>query len=219
MWGGGDQGRVNRPILDSLGCELAAVIDDTPGLTSPFAGVPLLAGWDGFTRWHADWSGGRLGFVVAIGNPYGHVRLRLHERLATTGLEPASFADATSLLCRSATLGPGLQVMAHAIVHNDAVIGRQCILNTRCLVEHDCVLGDGVEVGPGAVLCGRVRVGAHSWIGAGATIRPRVTIGRNAIVGAGSVVVTDIPDGVVAVGVPARPLPGRSTVSADAEKS
>ena len=41
--------------------------------------------------------------------------------------------------------------------------------------------------------------GANSWIGAGAVIRPRVRIGRNAIVGIGAAVVTDIPDGAVAV--------------------
>jgi sugar O-acyltransferase (sialic acid O-acetyltransferase NeuD family) len=95
-------------------------------------------------------------------------------------------------------------VMPLACVHNEARIGRQCIVNTRALVEHDCVLEDGVEIGPAAVLCGRVFVGANTWIGAGATILPRLRIGANAIIGAGSVVASDIPDGAVAVGVPAR---------------
>ena len=94
--------------------------------------------------------------------------------------------------------------MPAAIVHNDVKIGDQCIINTRALVEHDCVLKDGVEIGPGAVLCGRVHVGKNSWIGANATINPRVIIGDNSIIGAGAVVVTDIPSNVVAVGVPAK---------------
>ncbi len=43
-------------------------------------------------------------------------------------------------------------------------------------------------------------------IGVRVTILPGVTIGKNAIVGAGSVVSDSIPDNVVAVGVPAKPI-------------
>ena len=103
--------------------------------------------------------------------------------------------------------------MPGAIVHNEAVIGRQCILNTRSLVEHDCVLEEGVEIGPGATLAGRVHVGANTWIGTGASVRPRIRIGRNSIVGAGAVVVSDIPDDVIAVGVPAKPMADRTPSS------
>ncbi len=43
-------------------------------------------------------------------------------------------------------------------------------------------------------------------IGVRVTILPGVTIGENAIIGAGSVVSESIPDNVVAVGVPAKPI-------------
>ena len=43
-----------------------------------------------------------------------------------------------------------------------------------------------------------------SWIGAGAIILPGVTIGERVVIGAGSVVTRDIPDGALAVGVPAK---------------
>ena len=42
------------------------------------------------------------------------------------------------------------------------------------------------------------------WIGSGAIINPGVTIGKNSVIGAGAVVTSDIPENVVAVGVPAR---------------
>jgi UDP-2-acetamido-3-amino-2,3-dideoxy-glucuronate N-acetyltransferase len=41
-------------------------------------------------------------------------------------------------------------------------------------------------------------------IGTGAIILPGVTIGEAAVVGAGAIVTTDVPDGVVVVGNPAR---------------
>lgn len=44
----------------------------------------------------------------------------------------------------------------------------------------------------------------HVWIGSNVTIMPGVTIGENSVIGAGSVVTRDIPDNVVASGVPCR---------------
>lgn len=204
MWGASDQGRVNYPILKQLGCRIEALIDDTPDKLSPFDDVPIYMGEQGLDAF-LQASGIRgLGFVVAVGNPFGHVRIKLHRLMENKGLLPTSFSDPTALICKTVVYGDGLQVMPAAIVHNDVKIGNQCIINTRALVEHDCVLKDGVEIGPGAVLCGRVHVGENTWIGANATVRPRVVIGSNSIIGAGSVVVTDIPSNVVAVGVPAK---------------
>jgi acetyltransferase-like isoleucine patch superfamily enzyme len=53
-------------------------------------------------------------------------------------------------------------------------------------------------------------IGDHVWIGANCTVLPGVTIGSGSIIGAGSVVTKDIPDNVIAVGVPCKvlkPLP------------
>ncbi|WP_244464742.1 acyltransferase [Martelella endophytica] len=49
-------------------------------------------------------------------------------------------------------------------------------------------------------------VGDNVFIGYGAVIMPGVTVGSNVVIGAGSVVTRDIPDNVVAVGVPAKVL-------------
>jgi len=215
MWGAADQARINVHILRELGCDLVALVDDAPDRVSPFPALPLLRGWTELQPWLRHQDAASLGFVVAIGNPYGHMRCRIHDLLTGAGFTPVSLVDPTARLCASAQIGAGVQAMPGAIVHNEAVIGRQCLLNTRSLVEHDCVLEEGVEIGPGATLAGRVHVGANSWVASGAVVLPRVRIGRNTIIGAGAVVVSDIPEGVVAVGVPAKPMANRATPSAD----
>lgn len=53
---------------------------------------------------------------------------------------------------------------------------------------------------------GRVRIGNNVFIGASTVVLPGVTIGNNVIIGANSTVTHDIPDGMVAVGSPARIL-------------
>lgn len=49
-----------------------------------------------------------------------------------------------------------------------------------------------------------VSIGDNVFIGASTIVLPGVTIGNNVVIGAGSVVSSDIPDGSVAVGVPAK---------------
>jgi acetyltransferase-like isoleucine patch superfamily enzyme len=49
-------------------------------------------------------------------------------------------------------------------------------------------------------------LGDNVWLGTGAKVLDGVTVGRDVVVGAGAVVTEDLPDGVVAAGVPARVL-------------
>ncbi len=51
-----------------------------------------------------------------------------------------------------------------------------------------------------------VYIDENVWLGAGVMIMPGVHIGKNTVIGAGSVVTKDIPDNVVAVGVPCKVL-------------
>ena len=57
---------------------------------------------------------------------------------------------------------------------------------------------------PNINVFGKIRVVNNVFIGANSMILHGVTIGNNVIIGAGSIVTKDIPDDVVAVGVPAR---------------
>ena len=51
-----------------------------------------------------------------------------------------------------------------------------------------------------------ITVGDNVWLSSGVILCPGVTIGDDTVVGAGAVVTRDLPAGVVAMGVPARPV-------------
>jgi len=96
--------------------------------------------------------------------------------------------------------------MAGAIIQPEAIIGKSCIINTKASVDHECVLEDGVEIAPGATLCGSIHVGKCAWVASGATVLPFLKIGENSIVGAGAVVTKNVPANQIVVGIPAKKL-------------
>jgi acetyltransferase EpsM len=144
--------------------------------------------------------------VIAVGD--NHARRRLAETLAAalpacaypTVVHPAATVHP------SATLGEGTVVFAGCVVQPDARLGRHVILNTAATVDHDCRLGDFVHAAPGSRLAGRAEIEDGVLLGIGSAVLPGRRVGAWATVGAGGVVVEDIAAGVVAVGVPARPL-------------
>jgi len=140
--------------------------------------------------------------VVALGE--SHLRMRILRELQEMGFGLPVVVHPAAWVSSSATLGAGTVVFAHGVVNPGARLGQGCIVNTAATVDHDCQIGDGVHLSPGVHLGGEVTVGEHTWLGLGANIKHGVTIGKDVIVGVGAAVVCDLPDGVTAMGVPAR---------------
>ncbi|MEW5942683.1 MAG: NeuD/PglB/VioB family sugar acetyltransferase [Pseudomonadota bacterium] len=151
-------------------------------------------------------AGGQFdGVVVAIGD--NRVRLEKQNLLLERSLPVVSVIHPAAVVSRYAAIGTGSVLFAGAVVNAGAALGQGCIINTGASVDHDCVLEAGVHVSPGARLGGAVRVGKITWIGIGACVRQCVSIGAGAMVGAGAAVVSNVPDSVTVVGVPARAVP------------
>ena len=140
--------------------------------------------------------------VVAIGHPA--TRLHWIKQLQVAGYHLPVLMHPTAWVSPSAQFGPASVVFSQVAVQAQVSIGTGAILNTGCSVDHDAELADGVHLCPGSRLAGEVNVGARSWIGIGASVIQQVRIGSDVTVGAGAAVVRDLPDGVTAVGVPAR---------------
>lgn len=77
------------------------------------------------------------------------------------------------------------------VIHPDAVVG------PNCLIFQQVTLGHGPT--PGAPI-----IGGHVDIGAGAKILGGIRVGDHARIGANSVVLSDVPPGATAVGIPAK---------------
>jgi acetyltransferase-like isoleucine patch superfamily enzyme len=99
------------------------------------------------------------------------------------------------------------------------LFGESESLETSIIIEDNVMMGCGVHIyinnhkfdNPNIPLIDQgyypdepVILKQGCWIGANSIILPGVTVGINSVVGAGSIVTKSLPDGVVAVGNPAR---------------
>lgn len=124
------------------------------------------------------------------------------------------------------TIGDESVIGAFVEVQRGVLIGSRCKISSHSFIcsgvtiEDGCFIGHGVmfinDRIPRAVNRDGTLKNADDWvltpttvkarasIGSGATIMCGVEIGEGALVAAGAVVTRDVPDGMLAVGVPAR---------------
>jgi sugar O-acyltransferase (sialic acid O-acetyltransferase NeuD family) len=143
------------------------------------------------------------GYFVAVGDNL--LRKKIYDGLQKYNLSPANAIHPSAVIDPSSIIDrQGVMIAANVTVNPLASISTGAICNTGCIIEHECIVGEFAHIGPGAVLCGNVKIGDGTFVGANAVIRQGVTIGKNAMIGAGAVVVKDVPDDVTVVGIPAK---------------
>jgi sugar O-acyltransferase (sialic acid O-acetyltransferase NeuD family) len=193
--GAGGHARVIADILIEAGRPPAAFLDDAP-THNRVLGIAVIRG--------LELPQPDSAVIIAIGDNFRREQLAHRYSAFDVAIHPGATVS------RDAEIGPGSVVMAGALINAGARIGSHCIINTGAIIDHDCLISDFAHVAPGAALGGNVSVGVGAMVGLGARVVHGRTIGDHTIVGAGSTVVRDLPDCVVAVGVPARTLRTRA---------
>jgi len=204
VFGASGHAKVVIDIIEHQGLyDIAFLVDDDLALKdTDFYDYRVIGGKLELLECRARVCGG----IVAIGS--NSARCNVAGWLANNGFSMVSAIHPAAQIGRGVTVNAGSVVMAGAVVNSDTCIGRNVIINTKASVDHDCTICDYVHIAPGATLCGRVSVGASSFICAGVTIIPNLTVGCNAMIGAGSTVIRDVPDGMIMVGSPAKVVKG-----------
>jgi UDP-perosamine 4-acetyltransferase len=198
---------VVEALAEGVAHRVVAFLDETPELwgTEVFD-IPVLGSLD---RIQEAVAMGAKGAMIAIG--VAAARERIAESVRTTGLELVTIVHPRAYVAPSAVLGAGTFVGATATISTGANVGELVMVSPLAMVSHHVRVGDCAQISPGAVLGGRSRVGKRSFVGLGAVVVSERSVGDDAIVGAGAVVISDVPAGVTVAGVPAQPLPRRSS--------
>jgi sugar O-acyltransferase (sialic acid O-acetyltransferase NeuD family) len=141
--------------------------------------------------------------VCAIGTP---LRKGLIEYTKKLGYKYDVIVHPSVIKSRWVTFGKGCIICAGNIFTNQITVGEYTIINLDCTIGHDVVIGRYTTISPGVHISGVVSIGDGCFIGTGAVIIEKVTIGKGSFIGAGTVVSENIPENVLALGVPAKPI-------------
>jgi sugar O-acyltransferase (sialic acid O-acetyltransferase NeuD family) len=201
IYGAGGHGKLVADALLSQNQAIEAFVDDNPALAhSRVMGLPVLSS-EWFYRQPS-----RRDVFVALGVGNNRTRERIAQSCRAAGMQIITVIHPSAVISRSAEIGEGTVILAGVVVNPEARIGAGVILNSGAVVEHEVVLGDYSHVSTNVAIGGNAMLGRFSMLGVGAAMRPGARVGEGSVVGAGAVVIRNIPENVVAVGVPARVL-------------
>jgi serine O-acetyltransferase len=148
-----------------------------------------------------DWT--KPGFRAIAVHRFGNWRMRIGNKFLR-----APFSVLYRMMFRHARNHYGIELPYSAVVGRRVVIEHQSAI----VIHGNSVIGDESIIRQGVTLGNKTmdapldapRLGKRVNVGAGAKILGAVTIGDDASIGANAVVLTDVPAGAVAVGIPAK---------------
>ncbi len=120
----------------------------------------------------------------------------------------------------NAVIGEDCTIHSHVWIGDDVKIGNRVRVQAFAFIPPGVTIEDDVFIGPRVTFTNDKYPPSTEWsrtlvkkgasLGANVTVLPGITIGSNSRIGAGAVVTKDIPDNVVACGVPARISAGKA---------
>ena len=194
VFGAGGHAKVVLSTLLELGMQAAGIYDDNPAKHgTKVLGVPVL----GLIGELQDVSGSA--WIIGVGDDM--MRHQIARRFPSCPW--LTLVHPKACVHESVSLGPGTVVVAGAVIQPGVRIGRHCIINTGATVDPECVIGDFCHVAPGCNLGRKVTLAEGVFLGIGGVVVAGTHVGSWTKVGAGALVAEDLPERVVAVGVPA----------------
>lgn len=145
-------------------------------------------------------------FVIAVGEPESRKLLYNKVKSAGVGFDILIHPNSRDNIAGSAHIGEGAIIKGNVYISPNVVIGANTLIQSIAIVGHDSKIGSNCVISAFCEVAGWCNIGDCTYIAIHVPVRDRITIGSDVIVGMGSVVLRDLPDNVVAMGNPARPM-------------
>lgn len=141
---------------------------------------------------------------IAIGEP--EVREKIYTKLVNENINIAKLIDPEVKIPDSTNVGEGTIICKLVSISCDIEIGANVYIHPMACIGHDAKIGNHSIVSSFVDIAGDCILGQKAFLAIGVILKQGIKIGSDAILGLGSVVHNDIPDAVIALGNPARPM-------------
>ena len=139
--------------------------------------------------------------VCCLGTTKRH---KLINEALDAGFEFATIVHPTSRISKKSTIARGCLIGPGVIISTNTHLGEHVRVNRGVLIGHDTTIDELSTIQPGANIAGRCHIKRCCYIGMSATVIDNLNIGQQCVIGAGAVVTKNMPDRVMAVGIPAK---------------
>ncbi len=200
--GAGTYGQVYAEYINDSGMyDLMGFLDDDKGkhnksyLNKPVLGsVSLLSSLEDKEK---------IAVFVPIGN--NDIRLRILKQAENLGYLTPSYIHSAVQIHSSVIIGKSVYILPSTSIMPHTRIEDYVMISMGVNIAHHTIIGKGSFLSQGVNVGASIHIGEKSFLGIASTIMTGIKeIGRNTVVGAGAVVIRDLPDNVVAAGVPAK---------------
>ena len=142
--------------------------------------------------------------LIATGEP--SLREKLYNKLKSKDLIFDTLIDPNVPVSKSAKIKNGTIICDFCSISSDVIICENVLINRQAIIGHDIEIGPNSVISSTVNLGGNVKVGSSSYVGMGAHVKEGIKIGSDSILAMGAILIKDVPDGMIAVGNPARPI-------------
>lgn len=141
---------------------------------------------------------------ICVGEPQN--RKKLYEKVIEDGYKTATLIHPDVHVPSTSKIGQGVIITSGVYISTNVHVEDNVLVNVHCVIGHDVILQRNAVLSPNVALGGNCNIGANSYIGMSVPVKEGIIIGSDTVIGMGSVVLRDIPEGVVAMGNPARAM-------------
>lgn len=145
--------------------------------------------------------------IVAVGNPKTREKI-VNKIISRHGEDVFAtlIAATANIMSPTVKIGKGSVICDNCILTCDIEIGPWSQLNLATTIGHDTKTGSFFTTAPGVHISGKVQTGNCVYFGTNASSIENISICSETTVGAGAVVVKDITENGIYVGIPARKI-------------
>ncbi len=196
--GGGGHCKSVIDVAEQCGYEIIGIIDRIENVGKIVLGYPIIGIDDDIPSFVNKGE-----FIIAIGQIENNKsRKRIAQIISNSNGKLATLVAKDAYVSKYAQIGEGSVVMHNAFVNAGAQIGQNCIINTNSIIEHDVKVGNFCHISTGTIVNGEGQIGDDCFLGSNSVINQNVRICQGVVVASLSVVVKDIVEEGVYIGVP-----------------
>lgn len=146
------------------------------------------------------------GIAIVWGIAFPAIKKKLFDQYQNLSFEFPNFIAKDAWISEGVTLGTGCIIYPGTTINYETAINDFVVINMNCSLGHNCTIKSFTSLAPGVNLGGNTRVGNCVEIGIGASTIQSTIIGNKATIGGQAMVVSNVSESDVVVGIPAKSI-------------